>query len=101
MEMKPGEFITKVVYWVTMVLEAFLGLRFILKLFSANPDSPFVRWVYENTQPLLVPFANVFPTARLGRGYTVEFITLFAIIIYALIGYLILALVDAVTPSKK
>src|SRR5438105_2755174 len=99
--MKPAEFINKLVYWVIMVLEVFLGLRFILQLFSANPDSPFVRWVYENTQPLLVPFTNVFPSARLGRGYTVEFVTLFAIIIYALLGYLIMALVDALTPTTS
>ena len=100
-QMNPADFITKTVYWVVMVVNGFLGLRFIFRLFNANANTDFVAWVYENTQPLLEPFLNIFPSARLEGGYTVEFSTLFAVVIYALLGYLIMALVGAVTPGSS
>ncbi|MBI3983844.1 YggT family protein [Candidatus Microgenomates bacterium] len=99
-EMDPADFIRKVVYWVTMAVNLFLGLRFLLRLFNANVASDFVAWVYENTQPLLEPFLNIFPNTRLEGGFTIEFSTLFAIVVYALIGFLVLALVDALTPAR-
>lgn len=98
-EMNPGSFITRIVTWVTGLVETFLGLRFLLRLFNANLSSDFVRWVYENTAPLLQPFVNVFPNTRLEGGFTVEFSTLFAMVIFALIGFLITALVMVLTPS--
>ncbi len=101
MDMDPGAFITKVVYWVTMVVTGFLGLRFLLRLFNASLSADFVRWVYDNSRPLLQPFLNVFPNTRLEGGFTIEFTTLFAIVIFSLIGFLIMALVDALAPSKK
>lgn len=71
---------------------AILGLRFVLRLFGANPDALFVRWVYDTSQPLLHPFAGMFPSAAEGR-FVFDFNTLFAIAIYALIGYIISELI--------
>lgn len=69
-----------------------LGLRFLLKLFGANPAAMFTRWIYETSQPLLHPFAGMFPVAVDGR-FVFDFSTLFAIAIYSLVGYLITELV--------
>lgn len=78
------------------ILEAFLGLRFILKLFGANAGTPFVQWIYDTSAPMLAPFAGIFPT-RISDGFIFEFSTLFAMIIYAVIYMLILALVRLIT----
>lgn len=71
---------------------AILGFRFALRLFGANPDTLFVRWINETSQPLVHPFVGMFPPAAEGR-FVVDFNTLFAIAIYALVGYLITELI--------
>ena len=97
--MNPGQFVSQMVYFVLALVESFLGLRFILRLFNANSAADFVRWMYENTQPLLEPFENIFTSVRLEGGFTIEFSTLFAILVYALIGFLILSLINTLTPE--
>ncbi|EKD58468.1 MAG: hypothetical protein ACD_56C00116G0001 [uncultured bacterium] len=78
------------------VVEFFLGFRFLFRLFGASESAPFVRWLYETTEPLLNPFRNMFPAPRIEGVYVVEFTTLVALLIYMLIGYLILELVAAI-----
>lgn len=91
-------FITNVVLGFVEVL---IGLRIILKLFDANAATPFVNWVYETTRPLLAPFAGIFPSPVLNGGFVIEFSAIFALIIYALIAYLIESLIIALSPKEK
>ncbi len=79
------------------LVELALGLRLILRLFGANPATPFVQWVYDTSAPLLDPFRGIFPTRVLEGGFVFEFTTLFAMIIYALLGYFLIELVDLPT----
>lgn len=74
---------------VVGVVEAILGFRFILKLFGANSGAPFVRWIYDMSRPLLQPFAGMFPSPVTDGRYVLEFTTLFAILVYALVAYLL------------
>lgn len=101
MEMKPDVFINNLVQWITAAVTSFLGLRFVLRLFNANITNDFVAWVYDNTRPLLEPFLSIFPNTRQEGGFSVEFSTLFAILIYAVFGYLILSLVASISGVKK
>lgn len=75
------------------LIEGLLGLRVILKLFGANVAAPFVNWVYGVTAPLLAPFKGAFPAPALERGFVIEFTALFAMLVYALVAYLLLELV--------
>jgi uncharacterized protein YggT (Ycf19 family) len=77
------------------VVETFLILRLLLKLFGASISAPFVQWIYETTDPLLWPFHGIFPSPSLARGFLIEFSTLFAIIIYLLVAYLITEILDS------
>ncbi len=43
------------------------------------------------TAPLLAPFQNVFPTGEI-QGFVFDFTTLFALLVYVFLGYLILQL---------
>ena len=70
------------------LVEAILVFRFILRLLGANAQAPVVSWVYENSQPLLQPFLFAFPQPRL-QGMVLEFTTLFAIVAYAIGGYIL------------
>lgn len=80
------------------LVEGILGLRFFLKLFGANPNNGFVDWVYEMSGVLLEPFRGIFPAKVFENQYVLEFSTLFAMLVYALIALLIIALINAVTP---
>lgn len=79
---------------VTSLIEGLLGLRIVLKLLGASTVAPFVSWIYETTQPLLTPFAGMFPSPKLPEGFVIEFSALFALVVYAFIGYLITELLE-------
>jgi len=96
---RAGVLIEGLVNFFVALVVGFLGLRFILRLLAANPGNTFVSWIYDVTAELLAPFQGIFPQQVIEGGYVVEFSTLFAMLIYAVIGYLILALVSALTPA--
>lgn len=76
------------------IIEALLGLRIILRLFSANPATPFVQWVYETSETLIAPFRGIFPSPSLREGFILDIPALFALLIYALIAYMLFQLID-------
>lgn len=82
-------------------VESFLGLRLILRLFSANPDNGFVSWVYDMSSVLLEPFRGIFPTREIASGVVLEFSTLFAMLVYALLGLFAFMVIDTLTARKK
>jgi uncharacterized protein YggT (Ycf19 family) len=81
----------RVILWV---IEAFLIMRFALRLFAANPAAPFARFVYSSTDVLLQPFRGLFPPKFLEPGHFLEFSTLFAMAVYAMVIFLFLELID-------
>jgi uncharacterized protein YggT (Ycf19 family) len=82
------------IHVVTTVVEGFLSLRIILKLFGASTSAPFVRWIYETSEPLLTPFIGMFPSPKLTGGFVIEFSALFALTFYAFISYLAIEILD-------
>lgn len=88
--MYPASFLIALTNLIIGAAEVVLSIRFVLKLFAAHAAAPFVHWVYVASNSLLEPFRGMFPSATLaGTGSIFEFSTLFAILIYALVGYLI------------
>lgn len=73
-------------------IEFFLGIRFLLRLLGANPNAPFVQWIYDMTQPLMAPFENLLPTSRV-EGFVFDFTVLFALGVYVFLGYLVMQIV--------
>jgi uncharacterized protein YggT (Ycf19 family) len=69
------------------IIQIFLGLRIVLKLFGGSTTAPFVQWVYDTSESLLYPFEGIFPTTTLDGRFVIEFSALFALIIYTLVGY--------------
>jgi uncharacterized protein YggT (Ycf19 family) len=79
---------------ILSVVETFLSLRFLLKLLGASPQATFVDWWYKTTEPLIAPFIGAFPTPVLEEGIIIEFSTLFAMLAYAILGYLLIELIN-------
>ena len=90
----PPRLIAILINLITGLIEGLLGLRIILKLFGASTAAPFVRWVFETTQPLLAPFIGMFPSPKLPEGFVIEFSALFALMVYTFIGYLATELLE-------
>ncbi len=83
------------------VVVLFLGLRLVLRLFGANPDTPFVSWLYATSEPLISPFQGIFPSPTIDQGMVLEFSTIFAIFIYVLLAWLLTEFIYFITESAR
>ncbi len=83
----------KLIDFILYVVSFLLGIRILLRLFGANPRSPFVDWLYDTTAPLIAPFVGAFPNPVIERGFVIEFASIFALVIYAFLAYLISVLI--------
>ncbi len=81
------------VYIVFGIIEALILIRFVLKLLAANPDAGFSNFMYNVTAPLVAPFQGVFPTPA-SHGSVLEIASLLAIVVYALISWAIVRLIE-------
>jgi len=79
------------------VIELLLTLRFIFKFFVVNAGTPFVAWTYGASASLVSPFARILPDLKLG-GFVIDFSTLVALVVFALVGGLILQVFSYVGP---
>ena len=94
--------ITRILMTILGILEIFLGLRFVLKLIAANPDSGFAAFIYGITRPFLAPFELLVGTPTSG-GTILEVTTLIAMAVYALFFWIIVRVIQALTdrPSAR
>lgn len=78
------------VWFILGAIEILIGLRFILKLLGANPNSGFVEFIYSVTGVLTAPFDNIFGVASTQNGEVrsvFEPSILVAAAVYALIAW--------------
>lgn len=80
--------LTELVWLGLGILETLILLRIGLKLIAANPDSPIVTLIYGFTDLFLFPFQGMTATPAAG-GMVLEISSIFAMVIYALIGWAI------------
>jgi uncharacterized protein YggT (Ycf19 family) len=73
--------------WFLMVLETILLIRFVLKMFGADPENLFANFIFTLTQILRAPFANIIPEPSMHVNQAFEFSTIFAAAIYFLIFF--------------
>lgn len=78
-----------------------LGLRVLFRLFGANASAGFVEWVYDASDVLLAPFRGIFPVAEIDPGNVLDFPALFAILMYAILGYILSWLVGWVPTGER
>lgn len=72
--------------------ELILALRVLFLLVGANPGSSFVSWIYKTSDTLLSPFRGIFNGQSISRGHVLDITALFAMLMYALFGFLLDAL---------
>jgi putative Mn2+ efflux pump MntP len=83
-----------IINFVLSVILIFIGLRIILRFLGANPDADFVDWIYETSGSIINPFIGMFPSPAIDGRYVIEFSSIFAFIVYLIVGYLIVELIE-------
>jgi uncharacterized protein YggT (Ycf19 family) len=73
-----------------IVVEVILVLGFFLRLFGANPSTPFVEFIYRSLDRVMEPFRGIFEPIQLGTAANdvaavLDTSLLFAMIIYGLL----------------
>lgn len=77
---------TELIWLLFGILEVSIALRMVLKLIGANPITPIVAFIYGFTNLFLIPFTGMVRSLTAGN-MEVEFSSLFAMLIYALIAW--------------
>lgn len=75
----------RIIYYVIGVVQAFIAIRFILKLLGANPTSMFTQLIYNISWVFVFPFNGVVPDTTSG-SLTIEWFSLIAMVVYSLVG---------------
>ena len=88
-----------VVGFIVGVIDVLIAIRFFMKLLGASTQSSFVTFIYGVTAPLVAPFHGIFPNSGSGANIF-ESGSLVALVVYALIGWGIVALIRIVTAPR-
>jgi uncharacterized protein YggT (Ycf19 family) len=88
-------------YWLAGMLEILLVMRFLLRLFGANPQNGFAHLVNELSAPFVAPFSTLFisPTSE-GGANIFDINVVVAIVAYALLSYLVVSLIKLIFARK-
>jgi len=79
---------TQLVWLFLSILEGLIGLRFIFKLIGVNAENAFAQFLYGLTNIFVAPFATLTGTPA-AAGMQLEFSSLIAMLVYALIAWAI------------
>jgi YggT family protein len=82
----------QLVYLFFGIVEALIAIRVVMKLLAANPEAAFTQFLYGITDPFVAPFQGVFSEPQ-SHGSVLELSSLLAIIIYALLAYVIVRVI--------
>jgi len=85
--------VIQVIWLLTALVIALLGLRFVFQLLAANEGNAFANVIFQITNVLVAPFATLFAPSAATNGSVVEWSTLVAGVAYLLLGWLLTTLV--------
>jgi len=85
-EKKKALFKTEQVVWfVVGIIEVLLAFRIGMKLFGANPTSPFVNLIYSISEPFAFLFSGIFRSTVTGSS-VLEWSSMIAMAVYAVVA---------------
>jgi uncharacterized protein YggT (Ycf19 family) len=84
--------VTELIWLLFGILVASIGLRVFLKLIAANSANQFAELLYAFTDLVLIPFRELTASPTM-QGMVLETPAIFAMFVYALVGWIIVRLV--------
>ena len=85
--------IVNFVYLLFGALELLLVVRVIFNLISVNPDNSFARFIDDLSSPFVALFASLLNNPTLGTTGVLEVTTLIAMLVYAIVAWLLARLI--------
>lgn len=85
--------LTRLIWYIVGVIAALLMLRIVLLLFNANPETPFVDFVYSLSAIFVIPFAGIFAQPDYTRVY-VDTSSIVAIVVYWIVAIGLVKLIN-------
>ncbi len=95
--LRAAKAVVVLVYVFVLIDLVLLTLGFFLRLFGASTDAEFTRWVYRNVDRIMEPFRGMFPSHAVSDVSVVDTSLLFAMVVYAILGIAVHALVTWLT----
>jgi uncharacterized protein YggT (Ycf19 family) len=92
----PARRAMELTYLVFGTIEGLLLIRLVLKLLGANPQAGFSTFIYGLTDVFMAPFRNLLPTVGGSSGAVLETSVVIALIVYALIAWVLARLIAIV-----
>jgi uncharacterized membrane protein len=83
--------VSQMIYWIFGLIIGLVAIRFLLKLLGANPAAGFADFIYGVTAILVAPFVGLFGNPQ-ANGTVLEMQSLIAIVVYALVAWLLVRL---------
>lgn len=90
----------QLVWYLLALVETLLIFRFVLLALGANPLNGFVSFVYAITDPMTLPFVGMLPELSQG-SLVIDWASIVAIVVYALIAYALVHLVQMLRPVSR
>ena len=87
----------QVIWYLLGVIEVLLAFRFVLKAIGASPYSGFVSFIYIVSAPFAGPFQGVVGS-YVSSGAVVEWSTVIAAIVYFVVAYGLVYLIQLIKP---
>lgn len=93
--------VTYITYAFIFLAIVTLGFRVLFLLFSANPTTPFVNWVYNVSVDFMRPFRGIFPTKPVAETGYLDISALFALLMYSILGAVVKGIMDRLDTSNS
>lgn len=93
--------LSRVIWFVVGFIVTLLAVRIVLQLLAANQGNAFVDFVYSLSGIFAAPFFGVFGYEPSYGSSVFEISSLVAILVYALVGWGIVKLVNISSPSGE
>ncbi len=90
----------QIIWYILGVVEVVLAFRIVLKLLGANAFSGFASFIYAVSGPFALPFAGILGTT-VSSSSVFEWSTLIAMVVYFIISYGIVALIQLIKPTNQ
>lgn len=92
---RPQVILSRLIALIAGIIILLLALRFLLSLLGANTANSFANFIYTVSHPFVAPFFGLFNYNQIKYGVSrFEVYTLVAIVVYAIIAWILTALVN-------
>jgi hypothetical protein len=92
--------VSQIIYWIFGLIIGLVAVRFVLKLLGANPAAGFAEFIYGVTSILVAPFVGLFGNPQ-AQGSVLEVQSLVAIVVYALLAWLLARLAWIIVGEQR